>query len=202
MKKYLLIFLFSLLPSLALAAPSYLYYSGDGSVADGRTETISSLDGYDFFVLYWSNRNTIDIWINDDETNPDVFSRRYFRLSLSAPSGADLQIGNYENATRWPFQAFDSPGLDFSADGPSNNQLTGSFRILDIGFDGDILATLAVDFVQNDENGYAGQTYGSLRYNSTIPLNKGRPNTVPEPSPLALLVTAAGAALTLRRRQV
>lgn len=195
MKKYIAILLLSLLSHFASATPSYLYYTGDGYVAGGKTDTISSLDGFDFSVDPFGT-NALTISINDFATNPVLQTAQWFLFMLSAPSGLDLQVGTYENATRAPFQAFDSPGLWFAGNGRGSNQITGNFRILDIVFENNALSTLAVDFMQNEENGYSGQTYGSLRYQSAIPLT-----TIPEPSTLALLGVAFGAATAFRRKQ-
>lgn len=194
-KKYIAIFLLSLLSPFASATPSYLYYTGDGYVANGKTDTISSLDGFDFSVNAFST-NTLSLYIHDFATNPVPHTAQWFLFMLSAPSGLDLQVGNYEDATRAPFQAFGSPGLWFAGNGRGSNQITGNFRILDIAFENNALSTLAVDFVQNEENGYLGQTYGSLRYQSAIPLG-----TIPEPSILALLGVALCAGIAFRRKQ-
>jgi hypothetical protein len=194
-KKYIVILFLSLLSSFASATPSYLYYTGNGYVAGGKTDTISSLDGFDFSVNSFG-ANALSIYINDFATNPDFQTTQFFLVMLSAPSGLDLQVGTYADATRAPFQEFGSPGLWFAGNGRGSNQITGGFRILDIAFQNNTLSTLAVDFMQNEENGYLGQTYGSLRYQSAIPLT-----TIPEPSTLALLCIAFGAVVAYRRKQ-
>jgi hypothetical protein len=54
---------------------------------------------------------------------------------FAAPQGQTLEVGTYQNATRWPFQAPTSPGLSFSGSGRGCNTLTGRFTILDIATD-------------------------------------------------------------------
>lgn len=58
-----------------------------------------------------------------------------WNLALAAPEGSALEVGTYEEATRWPFQEPAAPGLDFSGNGNGCNQLGGSFTIHDIAVD-------------------------------------------------------------------
>jgi hypothetical protein len=177
---------FSLTCTIASALPAnLLYYTGNGYVAGGRTDTISSDNGFRFSVNSFGT-NAVEFFINDFATNPDFQHTQFFDLDLAAPAGTPLHVGVFSDATRYPFQAPSSPGLWFAANGRGDNQDTGFFDILEISFDGNELASLAVDFVQNDENGFLGQTSGRLRYNSTVPLFA----VVPEPSTLALLALA------------
>jgi len=182
--------------SSALGA-SFLFYTGNGYVAGGNTDTVSSLDGFEFLV-FPSSHTQAWFFIDDFATNPVFQDAQFFSVFLDAPSGSDLHVGDYPNATRAPFEAPGVPGLWFAANGRGDNEITGSFRILDIGFNpaGEI-ATLAVDFIQNDENGFLGQSRGSLRYNSDIPIT-----VVSEPSTLAvaLLLLAAFVYRAPRRR--
>lgn len=53
---------------------------------------------------------------------------------MAVPEGQELAVGAYENATRYPFQDPDVPGLDFSGDGRGCNQLTGRFTVLEADF--------------------------------------------------------------------
>jgi hypothetical protein len=56
-------------------------------------------------------------------------------------------VGHYENATRFPFNDSNEPGMDFGSTGRGDNTLLASFDVLEVPFepDGD-LASLAVDF--------------------------------------------------------
>lgn len=55
----------------------------------------------------------------------------FWFLHMAAPVGQQLLPGVYEGATRWPFQAPSTPGLDFSGDGRGCNILTGRFEVLE-----------------------------------------------------------------------
>lgn len=111
-------------------------------------------------------------------------------------NGQHLKVGLYNNATRFPFNSPTKPGMDISGNGAGNNQESGWFRVLEVTYAGAEITTLAVDFRQYDEN--LNQTgpslYGSLRFNSSIPLTP-----VPEPTTVALLLAGLGA-LFLKRR--
>jgi len=51
--------------------------------------------------------------------------------SISPPrANATLVPGTYLNATRYPFQAANVPGLDVSGEGRGSNTLTGQFTIV------------------------------------------------------------------------
>ena len=101
----------------------------------------------------------------------------------------NLSLGMYQNATRFPFEPPNAPGLSFYGDGRGDNQLSGWFNILELTSDGNgRVLSLAVDFIQFDENVFANWNYGSLRINSTIPLNITSP--APEPASYFLLGTA------------
>lgn len=58
-------------------------------------------------------------------------SSSFWSLHLAAPAGTKLLPGIYDGATRWPFQAPPTPGLDFSGDGRGCNTLTGRFEVLE-----------------------------------------------------------------------
>ena len=198
MKKYVVGFLLNLLTSLAATAtPSYLYYTGDGYTAGGNTDTISSLNGFVFIPNSSPSLNNVSFFIDDFATNPIFQNTQFFLLYFAAPSGSDLQVGDYENATRAPFQDPGVPGLWFAANGRGSNQITGSFRVLDVSFASDnTITSLAVDFLQNDENGLLGQSYGSFRYQSNVPIT-----TIPEPSTQALAILGLLVAAPMLRRQ-
>lgn len=97
-----------------------------------------------------------------------VFSGVQFRadrwsLNLSGPGDEALQIREYRQAKRFPFNK-QEPGLDFSGDGRGNNTLTGEFRVWEIEMEGDNVRRLAVDFVQRS----GPPLFGVLRFNSTL----------------------------------
>ena len=91
-----------------------------------------------------------------DDTNADIrFSRNYdngitvnidnlpgepsdwWTLNIAAPQNAEIQPGVYDGATRFPFQAWEDPGLSFSGNGRGCNTLTGSFEVYEVAYEGD-----------------------------------------------------------------
>ena len=58
-------------------------------------------------------------------------SGSFWFLHMAAPAGQQLLPGVYQGATRWPFQAPPTPGLDFSGDGRGCNTSTGRFEVLE-----------------------------------------------------------------------
>ena len=96
---------------------------------------------------------------------------RWWYLRLAAPEGANLSVGSYANATRWPFQETTAPGLDFSGNHRGNNRLTGSFNILESNVADDGTLSFAVDFLQYDEEITNWWIKGAIRYNSEVPVN-------------------------------
>ena len=97
-------------------------------------------------------------------------SDTWFDFHLQAPSGSPLVVGAYENATRWPFQAPDHPGLDASGDGRGCNTSTGRFVVLELelGSGGEVVR-FAADFEQHCE-GQSPALFGYIRFNSLAPL--------------------------------
>jgi hypothetical protein len=183
LRKFLISLAFSLTCTIASAMPAdLLYYTGNGYTAGGRTDTISSDNGFQFSVNSFGT-NAAEFFISDFATNPDFQHTQFFILDLAAPAATSLHVGLFSGATRFPFQAPSDPGLWFAANGRGDNQDTGFFEILELSFGSNQLTSLAVNFVQNDENGFLGQTSGRLRYNSDVPLFA----VVPEPGTSALL---------------
>jgi hypothetical protein len=58
----------------------------------------------------------------------------WWYVTMQAPTGTPLTSGTYNNATRWPFQASVTPGLDVSGEGRGWNRSWGSFIIPDASF--------------------------------------------------------------------
>src|SRR5262249_6749010 len=89
------------------------------------------------------------------------------------------------------------PGLWFAANGRGSNEITGSFRVLDVSFASDnTITSLAVDFLQNDEDGLLGQSYGSFRYQSNVPIT-----TIPVPPTQAVAIRGVLVVALMLRRQ-
>ena len=90
-------------------------------------------------------QNTIEVDVNGN--NGD-----WWYLRFVAPNNAILTPGVYNNATRWPFEAAGSPGLDISGNGRGSNTSTGQFTVTVAQYDasGNITAFQA-SFVQHSE---------------------------------------------------
>ncbi|MCX6715827.1 MAG: PEP-CTERM sorting domain-containing protein [Candidatus Taylorbacteria bacterium] len=186
-----------------------LFYtsSPQSYVGQGKTETIvSGQDGWTFSAYYsYPESNPKDVWFilskRADNVLVDIIT-----LGFGPELGSDFVIGKTYQATRWPFQSGTNAGMDFSAYSRGNNQLKGSFKLLDLvtGTGGNVISA-AFDFYQLDDNMIPSVqatmwSYGSLRFNSDIPLNFA---AVPEPSTNVLLTIGLGLLVyfALRGRQ-
>lgn len=115
-------------------------------------------------------------------------------MSFAGFNQTPATVGYYPNARRdiWP----QSPGLDFSGQSRGDNDLSGWFRVLqcDLNASGNV-ASYAVDFMQYDELATYAWNYGSLRYNSDIPITP-----IPEPTTSTLLLLGMLVIGSYRRR--
>jgi len=149
-------------------------------VGQGDSRFVTPGDGYDFSVRT-NFDNGLSFSIERDAPYGDPL-RDWWTLELAAPFGDLLTVGLYEDATRWPFQADDAPGLTFSGNHRGNNRNLGFFEVLEATYDSlGALESFAVDFTQYGEQNLDRWIVGQLRYNSEVPLN------VPEPGTLLLL---------------
>jgi hypothetical protein len=111
-----------------------------------------------------------------------------WQMIFGMPSGQPLTTGTYVNATRYPSQSSTAPGLDFSKHGSGNNELSGKFTILEVIVSNGALLSFAADFTQYDGKALASWNYGSIRYNSSIPLNTLPPEPI---KPISIACTNA-----------
>jgi len=88
----------------------------------------------------------------------------FWSLNFAAPGDAQLGPGTYDHATRWPFRAPVSPGLDVSGQGRGCNTSTGGFVIREAGYgpSGEVVA-FAADFEQHCE-GFAAALRSSAPF--------------------------------------
>jgi hypothetical protein len=109
-------------------------------------------------------------------------------IDFTAPNNALITPGSYLDATRFPFQDADEPGLSMSGDGRGHNELVGHFQVLDAAYGpaGEVLR-FSADFEQR--GAWAGAAL----------LGKIRFNVVPEPSTFASVGIALGLILGRRR---
>jgi VCBS repeat-containing protein len=90
---------------------------------------------------------------------------QWWYFDFAAPFNADLTPGDYANATRWPFQASDVPGLNVSGNGRGSNTLTGHFTVTQAVYaaDGTVLR-FAATFEQHSE-GLPPALTGEIKFN-------------------------------------
>lgn len=98
--------------------------SGDAGdyITQGRTYTYSTENGDILSVNTDSSLRGLGVSI--EAYNSDNWS-----LNLQVPSGRTLEVGEYLNATRWPFNLA-GPGVSVSGNGRGCNTLTGSFVVV------------------------------------------------------------------------
>jgi hypothetical protein len=94
-------------------------------------------------------------------------SNRY-NLYFVGSYGAQLAVGAYENATRFPFQESAEPGMDVSAEGRGCSTLTGRFDVLELvyGSHGEV-EVFSVDFEQYCD-GSKSALFGSVRFRANF----------------------------------
>jgi hypothetical protein len=91
-------------------------------------------------------------------------------MTLAAPVGGTLRVGNYEGAQRAAFAAPVRPGLEIDAVGRGCDTVTGRFVIREIAFDtSGTLTRFAADATQYCDG--TGPLNIALRYQSSIPVN-------------------------------
>lgn len=96
---------------------------------------------------------------------------QFWYIRIAPIKGRTLTIGQYEGVQTAPVQSPVAPGLSVSGNGSACDPVRARFNISDIAFDASgIVSRLAVDFEQ-----YCGiaasPLYGSLRYNSAVPIS-------------------------------
>jgi predicted nucleotidyltransferase len=95
------------------------------------------------------------------------FTAGGFNYQFKAATGL-LVPGIYEEATRYPFNAVDEPGLNISGNGRGCSEMKGRFIVheLELG-SGTAINKAAIDFEQHCE-GKAPALFGFIRYNATV----------------------------------
>lgn len=147
-----------------------LYYKSEpGDYIGQGQELLLTTNDVDFSVGR-NFDNGIYFNINNFNRNIPPMNFIWWYLNLAAPFNQTLTPGSYENATRWPFQATDRPGLDFSGSGRGCNQLAGRFEILEVVYDASGNVTkFAANFEQHCEL-FMPPLLGMIRYNSDVPM--------------------------------
>lgn len=117
--------------------------------------------------------------VNYDEFVPGGSSQTRWSLDFAGPDNTPLQVGDYPNATRFPFQAAGVPGLDYSFGSSGCNQVFGSFNVSSITYDAidGIPLRFTASFVHRCETMTAPIASGTISYD----LNAIGPTTIPNP---------------------
>jgi hypothetical protein len=90
----------------------------------------------------------------------------WWNLDFASPMQTSFGVGDYEGATRFPFQSPTAPGLSVDGSGRGCNELTGRFVVLEAVFDAQgTVQRFAADFEQHCE-GLPPALFGVVRYNS------------------------------------
>ncbi len=167
-------------------------------IVDGMTSLIMNSESGDYIgagqsQTYLPSDGTFSVNTNRNFVGISFSSPTHFwSLSFQAPNGASLAVGSYLNATRYPFNGTNAPGLDVSGDGRGCNTLAGSFVIRQISFaPNGSLASFRAAFEQHCEGGAPALT-GEIRWNAAVAVDMSAPLTrsVEQGKPLAVDVTA------------
>jgi hypothetical protein len=112
---------------------------------------------------------------------------QFWTLSFAAPSPGWLVPGTYTGATRWPFQAPGTPGLDVSGDGRGADTIAGQFTVTQAVYDasGNVVS-FAVSFTQYAD-GFSSALTGQVDFNFTNNELRGVLANDTDPNPGATL---------------
>jgi hypothetical protein len=179
-------------PAQAEPITAFYYTSSPESwVGQGKTVLVTPADGFGFYC-WRQSASGFSYWVDDLATN-HIQCARWWTFEIEVPAGQVMQVGQYLNATRYPFQEPQAPGLDVFGNGRGSNIVSGSFEILEVSLGPDnSLLSVAVDFVHYGEGLLSWWVIGGFRYNSSIPVPAGleptpQPICTPEPSAFGLV---------------
>jgi hypothetical protein len=110
----------------------------------------------------------------------DTHSLHEWECQFGSLKDQSLQPGLYKMAQRFRFNEEGYPGLSISGEGRGCNKSSGEFEILEIKYDDQgKIESFAANFLQQCE-GYLPPLSGTVRYNSTIPIESRFKEYVPE----------------------
>ena len=141
------------------------YHSQPGDfVGQGEQRSLTAETGFTLRTRRDPVWNGIGVRINGNG--------EFWDLDFGGPGRAQLAVGSYENAVRFPFHdGGPSPGLSLSGRSRGCNVLSGRFDVLEVAYgpDGSV-RRFAADFVQHCE-GVVPALFGQIRYNAKTPMN-------------------------------
>ena len=89
-------------------------------------------------------------------------------MHLQGTGGLPLAVGEYDGASRWPFNPPSNAGMDVSMDSRGCNTISGKFVVREIATDPNGTVTqLALDFEQYCDS-YSAALFGAVRINSAL----------------------------------
>ena len=128
-------------------------------IGQGQRFTLTPLDG-----TFTVSRNF------DNGVELDFDGEDFWTADFAAAGNVPLTVGVYSGAVRFPFQPANGNGLSIYGAGRGCNTLTGQFVVLEVVYGtGNTVQRFAADYEQHCEGG-APALFGSVRYNSSIPL--------------------------------
>lgn len=196
---------------LTLSTPIYATFilsyqsSPHSTIGAGNSLYASSDVGYLFSVnqsSYFDNSQHFHIASPNSPFGPNYNPSsgnpwNQWRLDISAPYLLQLEVGMYDDASRWPFQDRTKPGLNFTENSIGHSNSSGSFLIHEIEFSSaGILTQLALDFTLYEVNDINRWIHGSFRFDSEIPVS------VNEPSILMLFLTGIFIILAISNKKI
>jgi hypothetical protein len=128
----------------AQAQSATLYFNSQPGdyIGQGLQQTYTMVDG-NFYASSTNGTQHVSVRFNGSH---------WWYLDFAASSGTPLTAGQYEGATRYPFQSPTGSGLDVFGDGRGCNTLTGRFVVLEAVYDGSgNVMQFAADFEQHCE---------------------------------------------------
>jgi hypothetical protein len=161
------------------------------SVGGGTTHVFTPGDG--MFSAFRNFDNGVSVSMLGAGAN-------FWFTDFAAPADAQMAAGVYAYATRYPFQGPANAGLSVTGQGIGCNESVGRFVVREALYAADGAPDrFAADFEQHCEGSAAG-LYGSVRFNSTVPL-LGIGSVTVAASPTAVGQPVAWTAVTATGRE-
>lgn len=189
-----IIAIFFLLLQICSAATS-LVFTGKGFTTQGKVWSLLGTDYTRTTPIDTSVTNMAGVSYFFRGEDVDLLRLPWWNIHLAAPAGQILGIGTYSNTVYNGFAVDGSPSFILSGDGRVDPRMSGTFTVLEIEWApvGSYATKIAVDFSVSDSTG-ENTAFGSLRYNSDIPVS-------PVPEPSTSILGLLSLALVVRRKR-